>query len=166
LTTQVATKLQCPECPAQYNDARGLATHRRYKHGTIGTSAAAVSMRNKQKAHGRRVHKRLKGSFPCTVEGCSFIAQWQGGLTTHMHAHTRRDELAIQSRTEIAGNGAGVQDSNQEAHFAANSIAEIPLAIALGRFQELCRSLAFEHNIPERLFAQRLAELVYRAQVR
>jgi hypothetical protein len=58
-----------------------------------------------------------------------------------------------------------VKPRREEGQFTPNGY-EIPLAIALGRFQELCRGLAFEHDVPERLFAQRLAELVYRSQVR
>jgi len=170
LTTKpTPTKHQCPECDAQYDHPRRLAIHRRYKHGIKGSAPSTIAAR-KKKAGSTTVHNRFKGHFPCTHEGCKFIAQWKGGLTHHLnttHRNTKRSlQLAKQTLPPIASNGAGVNHSNQEAHFAPDGISEVTLALALGRFQELCRSMAFEFDIPPKLFAQRLAELIYRAQVR
>ena len=165
-TKPTPTKHQCPECDAEYDDARGLASHRRSKHGIAGSAAYRKQKKEKKKTGSTTVHKRFKGQFPCTE--CSFIAQWKGGLTHHMNIHKKRSlQLAKQTLPAIASNGAGVNHSNQEeSHLAPDSIPEIPLAIALGRFEELCRSVAFKYDLPERLFAQRLTELIYRAQVR
>ena len=168
--TTTPTKHQCPECPANYDDARGLATHRRYKHGIAGKSKTAMQYQEQKNAGSTRVHTRLKGSFPCTHEGCTFVAQWKGGLTHHMRTHSKNKrslQLAKQNRTEIASNGAGANHSNsQEANFAPDGIPEATLAVALGRFQELCRSMAFEFDLPPRMFTQRVAALIYRSQIR
>jgi hypothetical protein len=43
---------------------------------------------------------------------------------------------------------------------------EGPAAIAVGRFQEVCRSLAYQYELPEKLFAARVTELLYATQVR
>jgi hypothetical protein len=146
-----------------------LASHRRSKHGIAGSSVSTLSLKKKKKAGSPTVQSRFNGQFPCTHEGCKFIAKWKGGLTKHMNAHgnKRSLQLAKQTLPPIVSNGAGVNHSNnQEAHVAPDGIAEVTLALALGRFQELCRSMAFEFDIPPKLFTQRLAELIYRAQVR
>ena len=168
MTTQATpTKHQCPECPAHYADARGLAIHRRYKHGIAGTSPAAVSARSKR--HGSTtVHKRLSGRFPCTE--CKFVAKWQGGLTKHMRSiHGTKRSLSIEKQTlpPIVSNGAGANHSdNQEGHFATDGIPQATLALALGRFQELSKSIAFEHDLPAKSFTARLAELIYATSLR
>jgi transcription elongation factor Elf1 len=43
---------------------------------------------------------------------------------------------------------------------------ETASSIALGRVQELCRGLAYEYELPEKLFASRLAQLFYATTVR
>lgn len=170
-TTTAPTKHQCPECPAQYADARGLATHRRVKHGIAGTSKTAIATAAAKKVGSTRVHTRLKGSFPCTHEGCTFVAQWKGGLTHHQNAthgkNKRSLQLAKPNLPQTASDSAGVNHSNsQEVQFAPDSISEFTLAIAYGRFQELCRSVSFEFDVPPKLLTQRLTELIYRAQIR
>jgi len=171
LTTKpTPTKHQCPECDAQYEDARGLGTHRRLKHGIAGSSAATLyyqkQKKEKKKKDGKTsVHNRLKGQFPCTHEGCKFIAQWKGGLTNHLnttHRNTKRSlQLAKQTLPPIASNGAGVNHSNQEGHIAPDGIPQAAIAFTAGRVEELLSRLAIEYDLPPRTFTARVIELVH-----
>jgi hypothetical protein len=55
-----------------------------------------------------------------------------------------------------------------ESHQAGyqNQIPEGALAVAFGRFQELCRSFAFEYDLPPKLFTSRLSQLISASAVR
>lgn len=161
--------LTCPECPATFTKAVELGKHRRFKHGVFGRHSDAQIRRQSLERSG--------GGFPCT--DCEFIATSVGGLSLHRgkqhlnapppvenpHPKSRGTELARTKATRpIAPNGNG--HHSEEAHFAANGIPEATLALALGRFQGLCQGMAVEFDLPPRLFASRLAELIYRSQVR
>lgn len=128
--------------------------------------------------HTAKVHDMLK------CDTCGFVAQWPGGLTNHQRkshpekyptpVSAKNHRLIVKQRRAIdhpkkiqtiivrpaASNG------HQEAHVAPDGIPEATLAVALGRFQELCRSIAFEHDLPARMFASRLAGLIYASTVR
>jgi uncharacterized C2H2 Zn-finger protein len=135
---------------------------------------------------------RVKAHDPANLKcpHCPFVASWKGGLTYHMkRAHspvrdaaagtpeiqpqpiangkrkyTRRDiEQPAQAHAILIARPNG---HAQESHAAPDGIPEGTLALALGRFQELCRSIAFEHDLPPRLFTSRLAGLIYAATVR
>jgi hypothetical protein len=54
----------------------------------------------------------------------------------------------------------------EEKTVAASGIPEATLAVALGRFQELSRSMAYEFDLPPRLFTAQLATLIYRSTLR
>lgn len=140
-----------PNCSKQYNDAAHLGIHRRAAHGIPGRSANAVKKRELKAA---QASAKLPDPAP--------VAEAQ----SKRKYKKRSLELAKQTLPPIASNGAGVNHSNQETYVAPDGISEVTLAIAYGRFQELCRSISFEFDVPPKLFAQRLAELIYRAQVR
>ena len=161
--------LTCPDCPATFTKAVELGKHRRFKHGVFGRHSDALIR--------RQALERSGGGFPCS--DCEFIATSIGGLSLHRgkqhkdalppvdnpHPKSRGTELARTKTTRpIASNGNG--HHSEEAHFAANGIPEATLALALGRFQGLCQGMAVEFDLPPRLFASRLAELIYRSQVR
>ena len=171
MTTQpTPTKYQCPECDARYDDARGLGTHRRLKHGIKGSAPSTIAAR-KKKSGKTRVHTRLKGQFPCTHEGCKFIAKWKGGLTNHLnttHRNTKRSlQLAKQTLPPIASDGAGVNHSNpQETYVAPDGIPEAVIAFTAGRVQELCAVTASQFNIPAKPFTARVIELIYATTLR
>jgi len=151
----LSKKFKCtePECGKEYNDAAHLGIHRRAAHGILGRSANAM----------KRAAQAAKLPEPAPIADAEPITK----QPVTKRKYTKRSlQLAKQTLPPIASNGAGVNHSNQEAHFAPDGIPEVTLAIALGRFQELCRSMAFEFDIPPKLFTQRLAELIYRAQVR
>lgn len=117
---------------------------------------------------------------------CGFVAQWPGGLTNHQRkSHPEKYPTpveaklhrAIDKRRRAIANPKKIQtiivrpatsNGHQEAHPAPNGdpIPDGTLALALGRFQELCRSIAFEHDLPARMFATRLAGLIYASTVR
>jgi hypothetical protein len=81
--------------------------------------------------------------------------------------YTRRAIEPAQSQAIVLSYASnGHHHPTQEAHPAPDGIPEATLALALGRFQELCRSIAFEHDLPPRLFTSRLAGLVYATSVR
>jgi C2H2-type zinc-finger domain len=176
LTTTKANH-QCPDCDhAPYPTAKGLATHRRFAHGYVGTGRSSVAKRKQhQKAiNGRDLStwpNRTKGKFPCPE--CDFVASWVGGLKNHIarkhkpkRTDTKRSQLAkITEAIPVSQNGH--HPHADEAQIAASDRAlEVALAITLGRFTEICRSMATQYDIPERMFAARFAELVYRTQIR
>jgi len=131
-------KVKCPDCDQMFYPS-GLGPHRKTHKPEV------------KKVGSTTVYKRLVGEFPCTVEGCTFVGKWQGGLTKHMRTHkaVRRSKSIAKFPTEIEVSHNGV---SQESHFVANGIAEATLALALGRFQGLCQSMAFEFDIPPKLF--------------
>jgi hypothetical protein len=173
LTTKKATH-QCPECDhAPYPTAKGLSTHRRFAHGISGTSHSAVSERRrraklKQTSHHDNYPSRIKGKYPCP--NCNFVASWEGGLKNHItrvHASAkpakRRNELANIPKGEVITNG-----HHPEAHREGftDAIPDALIAVASGRFIELCRSVAYEHDLPPRLFTARVAAFIYGTTVR
>jgi C2H2-type zinc-finger domain len=173
LTTTKATH-QCPECNhAPYPTAKGLATHRRLAHGVEGTSRSTINARKrKQKKRDPKPYStRVKGRFPCPH--CDFVGNWKGGLTHHMNAAhktnrngSKRSQL-VKFTEAIPVSQNGHNPHAEEAQATASDRAlEVTLAITLGRFTEICRSMAAQYDIPERVFAARFAELVYRTQIR
>ena len=148
-------KVKCPDCDGMFFPP-GLGPHRARMHGA--KAKPAIILRGSQ-------HPNLKGEFPCPE--CSFVAKWTGGLKNHMRTHLKKrsESLERPAKTEIVKTRR-VNGASEEGHFAANGIPEATLALALGRFQGFCTSMAAEFDLPPRLFASRLAELIYRSQVR
>lgn len=154
----MSKKFKCTQadCTKEYNDAAHLGIHLRAAHGILGRSANAIKNRELKAAQAAA---KLPEPAP--------IAEAVTKTAQPKRKYKKRSlQLAKQTLPPIASNGAGVNHSNQEGHFAPDSVSEVTLAIAYGRFQELCRSVSFEFDVPPKLFAQRLAELIYRAQVR
>ena len=188
-TAAVVHKIKCPDCAATFDEARQLGPHRNKAHGyRVSDGKNKVSRaqkhgqpRPKKKRSGNRTsphlagRNKLNGSYPCPE--CEFVAKWSGGLTKHMRNHNPSQPLSKTkagrslkvertAKAEIIrsnGNGHFIEAGQAPPH---DPISETVLAIALGRFQGLCQSMATEFDVPPRMFAARLCELVYRSQVR
>jgi hypothetical protein len=107
---------------------------------------------------------------PLQCPHCEFIAKWPGGLKHHigrMHKpHATRKENRIVKRTTQATIIQTNGQAHQEGHANPDGIPDALVAVASGRFIELCRSVAFEYDLPPRLFAARVAAFIYGTQVR
>jgi len=151
------TPLTCDQCDFQAKNVSSLTWH---------------------KARIHTPHKDLK----CDL--CGFVAKWPGGLTYHKRkthgeanptpekttkfdAKSRRAIVhSEKTQTIVVSAPATSNGHHQETHTPPDGIPEATLALGLGRFQELSRSIAFEHDLPPRMFAARLAGLIYAATVR
>ena len=58
------------------------------------------------------------------------------------------------------------QQSSFDGFTPQSDIDPRTLAVAFGRFQELCRTFAVEYDLPPRMFTRRLIELISASQVR
>jgi uncharacterized C2H2 Zn-finger protein len=170
-TTHAPNPLQCPDCSFAALTTQKLIWHRKQEHGYLGHK-------------GHRPEQILTEVVtavldPLQCQLCDFRAQAPGGLTHHMtrkHKGKTTPRIMQPKRREIEPTqtleiSAPASSNNrilhaEESHASANGIPEATLALALGRFQELCRSIAYEHDLPPRMFAARLAGLVYAATVR
>lgn len=156
----------CPDCDhAPYADPRGLATHRRVVHGIAGTHTKTPK-RKPQLSAQMQGKQRLLGDYPCPH--CKFVAKWKGGLTHHLnakHASKRSTALAPTKVSQVTASSNGHHPGAQ-ADARRSLIPEATLALALGRFQELSKSIAIEHDLPPRTFATRLAEIIYATSLR
>jgi uncharacterized C2H2 Zn-finger protein len=150
--------LQCDQCTFRAKTKQALVWHRIAEH---------------------QPHANLK------CPHCDFTAKWKGGLTLHVskahrldappaepaptngkRKYTRREIDQPAHAIIVSSQANGLASHAQEGHPVTDGIPEGTLALALGRFQELCRSIAFEHDLPPRMFAARLAGLIYAATVR
>lgn len=157
---------QCPECDHEpYATAKGLSSHRRYEHGIVGSSKSTLAA----KAIAKKL-SRAKQTYPCPQ--CDFISTSPSGRTKHFNAKhqpaksTKRGTQLAKIAEAIPVSSNGHAHHAEETHTPSRDPLEIPLAITLGRFTEICRTVASEHGLPERMFAARFAELVYRTQIR
>ena len=147
---------QCPHCGYQTKNKAGLSLHVNRFHAQLKAGDPRAKNNSLQCPH------------------CEFIGTNKGGLV--LHRRKRHNEILAQrldrdrshiepAQTQVITVAANIHHE-EEAHFAANGIPEATLALALGRFQGLCSSMATEFDLPPRNFATRLAELIYRSQVR
>lgn len=138
-------KCTWPGCTAAYKLATGLGIHKLRAHGIPGQSKSALDARN----YRARKAARLAAANP----------------TTEKRKYTKRSTALVKTAeaTPLA-NHNGNADSSHETAFGV--IPQATLALALGRFQELSKSIAFEHDLPPRSFAAQLATLIYATQVR
>ena len=158
---------QCGQCGYQAKNRAGYSLHMNKQHPAPEIVAKPELTGVEKRANSV---ERLKGKFPCPH--CDFIASWTGGLTLHIAKKHPEGSVTIERTTkaEVTAITRTSRAAQEESHAAPNgyapSIPEGTLALALGRFQGLCQSMAVEFDLPPRLFAARLAELVYRSQIR
>lgn len=172
-SSYTANPVQCPDCDFKAKDQAGLTIHRKTIHKAVSQSATAVAIR---------------ASDPLQCTECGFRATSKIGLANHLArihkilSQSGRAKLKREERAQLraAKKGTTIEPAqtitavaittnnghHQEAHTPANGIPEGTLALALGRFQELCRSIATEHDLPPRSFAAQLARLIYATTLR
>lgn len=164
--------LQCQICGIIAANQGGLAIHRNAAHPPREEVLALPE--------AVPVEESKTSIDPLQCQLCDFKAQAPGGLAHHMtrrhnakpspKSHYKRRTLEPTQSLEIsATNGSKnhvLHAAEEESHVDRNGIPEATLAVALGRFQELCRSMAFELDLPPRSFAARVAGLVYAATIR
>jgi hypothetical protein len=129
----------CPECGKKYNDAAHVGIHRRAAHGIMGKSANAIKSRNSPP--------------PVPAEAA----------TPAKRKYTKRStaiDTFQQSKAHLNGNGRRPQIEAHPFH------TEAAIAVAFGRYKELCTSVAVEYDLPPRSFAARLAQLIYAETLR
>lgn len=168
------TSYRCPDCDFVAKANAGLTIHRKAKHGAASMSRTAVAIR---------------ASDPLQCPECEFHAHNPGGLALHrlkqhgVVSERRSTELRrLQQRFDAKKRGLPIEPAQtvtavavtstsnghhpQESHFVGNGIPQATLALALGRVQELCRSIATEHDLPPRSFAAELARLIHATTLR
>lgn len=138
-----ATSYQCTLCDhAPFKAPTALGRHKLSAHGIPGQSTASVAYR-KAKAKAKE--------------------NLQNGNAQVRHAVKAPKDASKETRSTLTRS----QKASLEAfQVHDNQIPDGALAVALGRFQELCRSFAFEYDLPPRLFTSRLTQLISASSVR
>jgi uncharacterized C2H2 Zn-finger protein len=181
--TTKGKQIKCPECGKKLGTTQALGLHRRTEHGIQSQNESTVYAKLKEQADRGELIKTIDPKNPLQCQVCGLPTKSKSGLSLHVnrnHSKPVETPVAIQpatngkrkyTRREIEQPAQAhtiVVSQAQEGHPAANGYA-IPdgtLALALGRFQGLCQSMAVEFDLPPRLFAARLAELIYHSQIR
>jgi uncharacterized C2H2 Zn-finger protein len=189
-----AKKIKCPECGmTKFTSTQMLGLHRKNVHGVESEVPSTVYAKLKYQADRGELVKTIDPKNPLQCQICGLPIRSKSGLSLHINRNHPKPATPVEIPVEIpaavevkpVSNGKRkyirreieqpaqahatiIVSEAQEGHPATNGYA-IPdgtLALALGRFQGLCQSMAVEFDLPPRLFAARLAELIYHAQVR
>ena len=127
-----------------------------------------------------------RGQQPQTCSICGFVAKNVRGMTVHIATKHRQvsseqqqqppqqektpttggNELEYVDKKQRSLERRTASQAKREREAASDGIPEATLALALGRFQGLCASMALEFDLPPRRFAARLAELIFATQIR
>lgn len=158
---------QCPLCGYQLKNKAGLSIHLSAMHKPE-LPPEEIAKTQEEAADP----KAANSVYQCPK--CEFIGATQGGLALHRRKkhneitavhpkkNTRRELEPTQAQTiTVVSNG---HQENWQGH--TDGIPEALIAVTSGRFQELCRSVAYEHDLPPRLFAARVAAFVYGTTLR
>jgi uncharacterized C2H2 Zn-finger protein len=151
----------CPECGVGVETPQLLGRHRKLEHGV----QSVVELK-------RQARLNMTDGLPCPH--CDFVAVNKAGYSLHVnnkHAgQTKSEGVTLEQSTQVTRaivrtNGSAQPTAhNGEAH--PDGISEATLALALGRFQGLCTSMATEFDLPPRRFTRELTRLIYATQVR
>jgi ribosomal protein L37AE/L43A len=157
LTTTKEAKHQCPKCDRMFVSRTGLGSHLR-THGINGTSKTSIAAKAKKAATDR---------LQCP--DCPRDFKNKMGLAIHRSAahnpqSNRRNKLANIPPTILVSNGHHPEEAHREGY--TDAIPDALIAVTSGRFIELCRSVAHEHDLPPRMFAARVAAFIYGTTVR
>lgn len=174
MTTKSKTQnnlIPCGEagCDESFIGMKERGKHRRFKHGIKGESASA-------KRRAILAQQRIPGAVPVLqCPHCSFVAKTPGGWALHLrkkHGETtqtpkpgKENKLAKRTTQTLVLTNGHTQENGQD-HSNADGIPDSLIVLTTGRFQELCRSVAYEHGVPAKLFTARVAALVYATTVR
>lgn len=138
---------QCELCNhVPFKAPTALGRHKLSAHNIPGQSHAAIAYRKAKakETHGKQQPRTHRASSKAHQEATPAL--------------TRTKKTAIQKVRQ-----------NHHQHRFDNGELTIPegaLAVAFGRFQELCRSFAFEYDLPPKLFTSRLTQLISASAVR
>jgi uncharacterized C2H2 Zn-finger protein len=185
---------KCPDCPRMFASRTGLGSHRRSAHGIEGQSKSTLAARAAKPAREKPAkplseYKRLKlhlqemkapeNPAPNQCPLCGYQTKSKGGLSLHIntsHAQAKAGERKAErsgkkqrreierTQTQVIVASSNGHEENWQGH--TDGIPEALIAVTSGRFQELCRSVAYEHDLPPRLFAARVAAFVYGTTLR
>jgi len=157
---------QCPYCGFPAKTAQGLSVHVGTKHMAEQLKAAQMKAGDHPKAE----------NFAFQCPRCEFVGKNQGGLALHIrkkhdqitalrpNINQRREIEPSQAQTITIAAPSNGHKEDWQGH--TDGIPEALIAVTSGRFQELCRSVAYEHDLPPRLFAARVAAFVYGTTLR
>jgi uncharacterized C2H2 Zn-finger protein len=157
--------LKCPQCDFVAANKVGLGVHLS-GHKKIAEQPQEIAAATEQQGDQKT----------CTI--CGLVAKNERGMTVHMATTHRSESSETKTKTPTGGSELEYVDKEQQRSIerraasqakreaASDGIPEATLALALGRFQGLCASMALEFDLPPRRFASRLAELIFAAQVR
>jgi uncharacterized C2H2 Zn-finger protein len=170
--------LLCPECDKPCQPV-GITFHRKAAHGLSGVEQERLFEVARAERGVVAVIETPADDTKCPQ--CDFVAQNKRGLIVHLSTthkqysttpdaiqHREKRKKNLEQPTQVTAIEV-TRNGHQESHPVADGHALIPdaaLAVALGRFQGLCTSFAAEYDLPPRMFAARLAELIYNSQVR
>lgn len=184
-------KQQCPECKELFFNNAILAMHRKNKHGIEGKSASTAYL-NKQRAKKAAEANAATASSQVVsplasvfgrhrCDQCEYETTTAHGLRVHVSTkHRKKIETTIDAQQQPPTGGTSIERieaaplkraytrrarEENGSHYS-DGISEATLALALGRYQGFCASMAQEFDLPPRRFAARLAELIYATQVR
>lgn len=177
-------KLKCPECNELVaNDPRGLATHRRFKHGVRGVSAAAVNYRKARAKKeivgsltGATARPRRKEHLALQCPECH-----KEGFATHetlarhranfhnVPVNTKQQRRELAKTTQNAATQLTTRNGQPTAPPQDDGDHRIQAAatFASGRVAQLLESIALQHDLPFKPFAALVLRTVaHTAQVR
>jgi hypothetical protein len=128
----------------KFDEPAHLGRHRRFSHGVLGREA------QKFRKLEEEIKEKNANSAAIEVSKPVEIIEVKAPKLKRKSPKRREPE-----QLEHHSNGA--------LHF---DIDPTTVAVAFGRFTELCRSFAFEYDVPPRLLARRLAELIHAQALR
>ena len=135
-------QFKCPECGLTFTYANTLGYHRKKKHGVAGTSPAAVYAQ-KRKREAAAAEAAALQEQPARTK----------------RKYTKRSDTLATLTPSKNGHRAQAEDHNGY----SSGALETAVAVAFGRFTELCKSVASEFDVPPRTFTAQLALFISRA---
>ena len=121
----MSPRLMCPNCEAgPFKDARGLSSHRRVKHGIVGSSKSALAQR---KALARIEPPKRRGRPPGKA------------MKAKPKSHQARKPAALPPNYAPA---------------VVSQFAPSLLGYAAAKLESLAEKIAHENNLPEKEFAR------------
>lgn len=141
-TEEIAETFACDVCGREgFISEHGVAIHKAQAH-------RSKLVHSKQTTKGELVNGHAK-----SLKGRILEAETE----TETEAHTGRKKAGIQRYSD--------GEVQYTAH-ASSGISQTALAIGHDRFQELCKAIAIERDLPPRTYARELIQLIYAASIR
>jgi DNA-directed RNA polymerase subunit RPC12/RpoP len=166
----------CEACKAagtkkRFDLLRVLNLHMRLVHG-IERSVPTVVENVPRPVEGTQsvptvvenVSRPVEGTSRSVCPECGHKFKSKTWLAIHLkakHANNTDQEEIVQNGNQEKGD-----PENERRNYILNAIPDAVVAVAYGRFQELCRSVAFEYDLPPKLLTARVAGFISAAKVR